>query len=406
METIAETSKAQKIIAVETDDEDDVIPGPSSSATTNGGTTALEESRGSTSKTRGIFRAFRRNSSLDDLQQSTTPAKWVGAGIAANAEDVNMDPVQFAAGCNLLQYAAQADNEKIRVLLESKRTHVNFRDYDRRTALHVASSEGNLETVQYLIEVWHAKIHRSDRWGGSPLDDAHRHRHLNVVEYLRSKGATTGTANRLINFIKAAAEGDLEEVQTILRYHGTIVDQGDYDNRTALHLAASNGHLPIVKLLCEAKANVNAKDRWNRQPLDDAVAPAIVAELQSRGATRGAAPPEKNLDSSIKRAVDNMKVQFDELEMIDRIGSGAFGEIYKCRWRGTLVAAKIIRSAKIQRFWTARRLTEALASNDDRVDDAIRELDNQGNSETIDGEELEYAIADFRREISVLKSLR
>lgn len=47
-----------------------------------------------------------------------------------------------------------------------------------------------------------------------------------------------------------------------------------------------------------------------------------------------------------------MRVEFKELEMIEQIGAGAFGEIYKCRWRGTLVAAKCIKSAKTGSTWT------------------------------------------------------
>jgi ankyrin repeat protein len=106
------------------------------------------------------------------------------------------------------------------------KTHVNFRDYDRRTALHVAASEGHLTAVRYLVEECGAKINRSDRWGGSPLDDAHRHRHLDVVKYLRKRGATTGSGNRITNLIKAAADGDLDEFhqsQETEKYHQYII---------------------------------------------------------------------------------------------------------------------------------------------------------------------------------------
>ncbi|OEU16662.1 ankyrin, partial [Fragilariopsis cylindrus CCMP1102] len=64
---------------------------------------------------------------------------------------------------------------------------VNFRDYDRRTPLHIAASEGHLEICKLLLERG-SKINRSDRWGGAPLDDAHRHKHIEVVQYLRLHG--------------------------------------------------------------------------------------------------------------------------------------------------------------------------------------------------------------------------
>ena len=96
-----------------------------------------------------------------------------------------------------------------------------------------------MQVCKILIEKHRARINRSDRWGGSALDDAHRHRHKAVIQYLREKGAKTGSGNRTTNLIKAAAEGDLDEVKLLV---GEVYDQtkfkldlnkGDYDKRTA-----------------------------------------------------------------------------------------------------------------------------------------------------------------------------
>lgn len=105
------------------------------------------------------------------------------------------------------------------------------------TALHIAASEGHLELCQYLIESGGAQVNRSDRWGGSPLNDALRHRHAAVVEYLKRAGGRSGSPSQSTCFITAAAEGDLEEVQKLLEFGNVSVNQGDYDKRTALHLA-------------------------------------------------------------------------------------------------------------------------------------------------------------------------
>lgn len=68
----------------------------------------------------------------------------------------------------------------------------------------------------------------------------------------------------------AAGSGDLEEVKNLIN-HGASVNQGDYDQRTPLHLAVSEGHTEVVKFLLENDANINACDRWGGTPLQDAV---------------------------------------------------------------------------------------------------------------------------------------
>jgi len=249
--------KTVTITAVEDDDED-IIPGPppnlqsakgdaKDKASTSTGSSGKRRlvSRILTSSGKGARRSVRKNSSSshDELQLSVTE-HWAGQGILASRADLEIPAEEFAAGCNLLQAAAIGDQPAMQKLLTLRPQHVNFRDYDRRTALHVAASEGHLHICRYLVEEKGANINRSDRWGGSPLDDAHRHRHARVIAYLREKGATTGSGNRTTNLITAAADGDTDEVRTLVKLSTDSskdkmdVNKGDYDKRTALHLAA------------------------------------------------------------------------------------------------------------------------------------------------------------------------
>ncbi|CAN1237041.1 Potassium channel KOR2 [Linum grandiflorum] len=46
--------------------------------------------------------------------------------------------------------------------------------------------------------------------------------------------------------------------------NGVPPNLSDYDKRTALHLASSEGRVGIVRLLLEKGANVNSLDRWGR----------------------------------------------------------------------------------------------------------------------------------------------
>ncbi|KAL4179242.1 hypothetical protein AMTRI_Chr13g119080 [Amborella trichopoda] len=71
------------------------------------------------------------------------------------------------------------------------------------------------------------------------------------------------------SFLSCASRGDKVGLNQMLR-DGISPDVQDYDKRTALHLAASEGHASIIELLLLYKANVNLKDRWQRTALTDA----------------------------------------------------------------------------------------------------------------------------------------
>ncbi|EDV20482.1 uncharacterized protein TRIADDRAFT_61194 [Trichoplax adhaerens] len=67
----------------------------------------------------------------------------------------------------------------------------------------------------------------------------------------------------------AAASGDLSALKRYCQCGD--MEAIDYDQRTALHVAAAEGHYNVVKyLLSVCKVNPNPKDRWGNIPIDDA----------------------------------------------------------------------------------------------------------------------------------------
>ncbi|KAG8193509.1 hypothetical protein JTE90_003721 [Oedothorax gibbosus] len=65
-------------------------------------------------------------------------------------------------------------------------------DYDGRTALHLAAAEGHLECVHFLLKVCGVEHTPHDRWGHTPLDEAHAFHHSAVAEFLEKWEATRG----------------------------------------------------------------------------------------------------------------------------------------------------------------------------------------------------------------------
>jgi len=71
---------------------------------------------------------------------------------------------------------------------------------------------------------------------------------------------------RICNLLNAASKNDLIEVKKELSF--IDINSADYDNRTALHVAAEKGHKDIVRYLISVKADINKVDNLGNTPKD------------------------------------------------------------------------------------------------------------------------------------------
>ncbi|KAL3525498.1 hypothetical protein ACH5RR_013870 [Cinchona calisaya] len=141
------------------------------------------------------------------------------------------------------------------------------------------------------------------------------------------------------NFLSFASRGDRVGLNQMLR-EGISPNVQDYDKRTALHLAASEGHAPIVELLLAYNAQVNLQDRWQRTPLTDAKLYGhrdicrILEVNGGKGSTNDHSMTIRHEEDSNEVNIDMSELNLQHSSMIEQ---GLFGESEKVKWRGTWV---------------------------------------------------------------------
>lgn len=157
---------------------------------------------------------------------------------------------------------------------------INIQDYDGRTGLHIAICNGFKQLAQFLINE-NIDFNIKDRWGNTAIDDGKRYKKYDLLEELftnqhiefieKNEGTTNNISTSNRELLLAAKEGNLTEIKRLYKKHVDLFSK-DYDGRTALHIAATNGHLNIISyLLTKKNCNVNVQDNFNNTPLKDAL---------------------------------------------------------------------------------------------------------------------------------------
>ncbi|XP_066499518.1 glutaminase liver isoform, mitochondrial [Hoplias malabaricus] len=101
---------------------------------------------------------------------------------------------------------------------------MELRDYDSRSALHVAAAEGHLEAVKFLTETCRVNPLVQDRWGNTPLDDAMQFGQEGVVQMLKEYQSIY--SHTLIPQISSQAHGesgiDAEDLRNMETLEGFV----------------------------------------------------------------------------------------------------------------------------------------------------------------------------------------
>lgn len=131
-------------------------------------------------------------------------------------------------------------------------------DYDGRTALHLATAEGQVEAVRMLLDRG-ASVDVVDRWGSTPLLEALMLGSRPIAELLIERGASV--KRNTFSLVKFAAETDTALLQLACMKAGADPHSCDYDRRSVLHSLCAAGDFKAVEALLSLGIDVNGTDR-------------------------------------------------------------------------------------------------------------------------------------------------
>jgi uncharacterized protein len=176
----------------------------------------------------------------------------------------------LAAGERLIDAVRAGDAAAVRALLDSAAVDVTAAEPDGTTALHVAVQQGNLELAKGLIARG-ASVAVETRYGITPLYLAAERGDARIVEALIEAGAdvNAATPQGVTPLMMAARTGRPDAVDVLLARgaRAAINLQESWRGQSALMWAAGEGHVPVVRQLAAAGADLRSRSKSGFSPL-------------------------------------------------------------------------------------------------------------------------------------------
>ena len=144
-------------------------------------------------------------------------------------------------------------------------------EYDDRTPLHIAATNGDIKMVRKLLEHG-ASIHKVDKYGGTPLLDAIRFKRKDVIRLLKESGGNIGpvTAGIATEICVAASNNDVVLLES-WNLAGISLNVRNATGRTPLHEAVCALCKESVDYLLSRDIDVSLRDNLGHTALDNAL---------------------------------------------------------------------------------------------------------------------------------------
>jgi ankyrin repeat protein len=245
----------------------------------------------------------------------------------------------------------------VRFLIE-KGADAKFTSPTGVSPLHGAAAECSLETVRLLVEKG-ADVNATSDTGNTPLMAAAQSNRVETVKFLLSRGAKPNVATitggrvkngpialvKLTPLMLGAPYGSPELIRALID-GGAKVNARDIRGMTALMLAVASEtqDVRVVKILLDAKTDVNVKDNMGDSALDWARKfgnPEVIHALEAGGAKGQAVSPAPVRSSNNPPLTPARAVQ-QSVALLERTNTEYFhqGACFGCHHQGTSAQAE------------------------------------------------------------------
>ena len=163
---------------------------------------------------------------------------------------------------DLLSVQWLIEQEKINPNIKVEQTSIKLNLFFGDTPLIIAARNDHLHIVQYLIEKQNVDLNIKGNLDCTPLHYACAYGHRSIAEYLILKGANINAKNRNGDYIIhcASKSGFLNIIRYLIEKKHIDKDIKGELQKTPLHYGCIGGHLSLVEYLISKGANINAVD--------------------------------------------------------------------------------------------------------------------------------------------------
>nr|CAI5817866.1 unnamed protein product [Callosobruchus analis] len=172
-------------------------------------------------------------------------------------------------GWTCLHLVSREGNVEILKLLVEYGLDIKAKTKNGRSAVHIAALHGHLEVIRLLLDMG-LDIEERDKCGSTALQESILGGHTVICKELLKRKANVHVRNKAdYNLLHlAASEGHLDLVRFLVDDLKFDVNDSNRDGLTALHCAARKKDRNMCTLLLNFGSNCEAKDKFGRMPSD------------------------------------------------------------------------------------------------------------------------------------------